>query len=134
MSAEAFEAEIQRHILTLEAECDEAARRVEEAKDELRSKKELLSTWIAALEDFQHRNGLSVKVDYSKLKPRERVELWADKHDGTVVMRDLANALVEAGAIKTYKSALSSIRWSLSGRDDYEQVEHGVYKRVEGTN
>ena len=133
MSAEEFEAEIRRYILTLEAECDEAARRVEEAKDELRSKKELLSTWIAALKDYQIKSGLVVTIDYSTMKPRERVEYWANTHDGVVVMRDLANALVEAGAIKTYKSALASVRWSLSGRDDYEQVEHGVYRRVEAS-
>lgn len=132
MSAEQFEEEIRRHISVVEAERDEAVRRLEEAKDELRSKEELLSTWIAALRDYQIKSGLVVTIDYSAMKPRERTDYWASTHDGLVVIKELANALVAAGAMKTYRSASSSVRWSLSERDDYEQIGDGVYKRVEG--
>lgn len=130
MSAEAFEAEIRRHIADVEAERDEAARRVEEAKVELRSKNSLLASWNAALTDFQVKNGLLANVSYAQLKPRERLDHWASKHDGVVVIRDLASELVEVGAIKTYKSAYASVRWSLSGRDDYERIKQGVFRRI----
>ena len=43
MSAEEFEAEIRRHIATVEAEPDEVVRRIEEARAELKAKEELLA-------------------------------------------------------------------------------------------
>ena len=131
MSVEEFEAEIRRHIATLEAERDEAAQRVEEAKVELKNKEALLANWNVALTDYQRKNGMAVTVDYSTLQPRERIDLWASKHSGMVVIKDLANVLVDAGAAKNYKSAYASIRWSVSRRNDFQQVEPGVYRRVE---
>lgn len=83
----------------MEAERDEAARRVEEAKVELRSKNALLANWNAALTDYQIKSGLLAKVSYSQLKPSERLDHWASTHDGVVVIRDLASELVEVGAI-----------------------------------
>lgn len=131
MSAEEFEIEIRRHIATLEAERDEVVRRIDEAKAELKDKEALLANWNAALTDYQRKNGLIVTIDYSTLQPRERIDLWASKHSGMVVIKDLANVLVDAGAAKNYKSAYASIRWSVSRRNDFQQVEPGVYRRVE---
>ena len=131
MSIEEFEAEIRRHIATLEADRDEVARRIDEDKVELKNKEALLANWHAALVDYQRKNGLPVTIDYSTLQPRERADLWASKNDGVVVIKDLANVLVEAGAAKNYKSAYASVRWSLFRRNDFRQIEPGVYKRVE---
>ena len=135
MPADEFLAEIKRHVIKLEADKVAATKQLDEAKANLRSINSRLSTWNAALSDYEHNGKLTqpVNADYTTLTPKERVDLWASEHSGILVVADLALVLEAAGVKKNYRSAYASVRASVFKRKDFELAEPGVYRRLAGS-
>ena len=59
--------------------------------------------------------------------PTQLVAYWAGKHDGHVIIKDLAKALIAAGRFKKYRNAYSSIN-AVVRRKQYSKVKAGHFQ------
>lgn len=133
MSTEELIAQIKQRITKLEADKVDAQDRLDEARANLRAINSQLYTWYNALSELHDKGSLTepVNADYTALTPRERVDLWSSEHKGILVVADLALVLKAIGVKPNYKAAYASVRASVLRRKDFEQIEPGVYRRIE---
>ena len=115
-----------------------AERRLELVMGELAEEVKAVEHWQFVLEDYRKLHGLSLQPvtlspvladEYSHMGPTELVQYWSDKHDGEVVVKDLAKVAVKAGMFPNYRHASSSI-YAVVKRKGYEKIGPGYFKRT----
>ena len=94
--------------------------------------------WRFALEDYRKSHGLTARLpnpvpvleaEYSHMGPTELVQFWSVKHDGEVVVKNLAKFAVYAGMSPNYRLASSSIYAVVFQRKGYDKIGPGHFKK-----
>ena len=120
-----------------EAAKQAAERQLNAAREAVARAERAVSNWRFALEDYRTACGLPAKSDvvspilaneYSAMGPTELVEYWAEKHDGLVVIKDLAKEGVKAGIFPTYRHGSSAV-YAVVKRKAYDKVAPGCFRR-----
>ena len=123
-----LERTIRQRISELEKERQQADVKVKAAEAMVRDKEQRLAHWRGALKDYQECHGLPIDGEtatveqYRKLGPVGQVHLWADTHEGHVIVKEITHALLDAGAYDDYRKAYNSIRSTLKRRQYFGQT------------
>ena len=119
-----------------EAEKQVAERKLEAARIVVMEREEATAHWRFVLEDYRRVHDLPMQgpyhspvlaEEYAHMAPTELVYYWASKHDGEVVVKDLAKISMEAGIFKEYRFASSSI-YSVAKRKHFTKLGPGHFK------
>ena len=95
-----------------------------------------IAHWRFALEDYRRANDLPTQGsyhspvladEYAHMGPTELVYHWAGKHNGEVVVKELAKVSMEAGTFKEHRLASSSI-YAVVKRKNFTRLGPGYYK------
>ena len=114
-----------------------AERKMEAARLEMLEAERAVDHWRFALEDYRKSHGLTARLpnpvpvleaEYSHMGPTELVQFWSLKHDGEVVVKNLAKFAVYAGMSPNYRLASSSI-YAVVKRKGYDKIGPGHFKK-----
>ena len=120
-----------------EAARHSAERRLEAIRSEIMEEDRAVEHWRFALEDYRKSHGLPVRplvpspvlgAEYYGKGPTELIQYWADKHEGEVVVKELAKVAFNAGLFPNYRNASSSI-YAVVKRKGYERLGPGRFRR-----
>ena len=115
-----------------------AERKMEAARNEMAEAERAVEHWRFALEDYRQSHGLSaspstpspvLRAEYSQMGPTDLVQHWAEKHDGEVVVKELAKVGVNAGLFPNYRHASSAI-YAVVKRKGYTKIGAGQFKNL----
>ena len=132
---EAITAKLREHEATKLA----AERRMETARNEVAEAEQAVEHWQFALEDYRRSHGLPpqsstpspvLEDEYSHMGPTELVQYWADRHEGEVVVKELAKLAVRVGMSPNYRHASSNI-YAVVKRKGYEKIGPGHFKKFQ---
>ncbi len=139
-----FEEKIQVLITKAESQRQEAHERYErELQQALEAVDQRIEHYVCTLNDYLAENGLPTmqatppwqSALIERLKDasyRQMLSIWADDHDGLVVMRELINAVTEAGIFdkrnKAHRSLYSAVSVAKK-KGTFERVSDGVYQK-----
>ena len=107
-----------------ETEKCRAEQRVEVAKAAVQERSEEIRMLYAVIDRYRRKYGIHsrtiersppLEAEYGRLSPWETMELWAKKHDGDIIMRDLCHAVIAAGIYRDYTQAAGTF-YSLARR------------------
>ena len=116
-----------------------AERRMEAARHEITEAEEAVNHWQFVLEDYRKSHGLPsqastpspvLEAEYSHMGPTELVEYWANKHDGEVVVKDLAKVAVNSGVCSDRRIGASMI-YAVVKRKGYTRIAPGHFKKMQ---
>ena len=136
MYSEQVEGAILERLHACEAEKQTAEHKLETARIVVGEKEKAIAHWRFALEDYRRFHDLpmpdtyhspALTKEYAHLTPTELVYYWANKHNGEVVVKDLAKVGREAGVFKQYRTAASSI-YSVVKRKNFTKLGPGHFK------
>ena len=109
---------------------------------ELAEEREAVQHWIFAYRDYMKSQGLPcrnltassvVEPEYAHMGPTDLVQYWADKHDGEIVVKELAKLAVDARMFPNYRHASSTI-YAVVKRKGYDKVGPGHFKKAQQGN
>ena len=136
-----FDAKVEQAMLerlhACEAELQGAEYKMEEVRRVVQEKEQKVAAWQSSIDDYRCAYDLPVQLDvspvlsaeYSTMGPTELIRYWAAKHDGDVVVKDLARAAVSAGVFTSTRQASSNI-YAVLRRKGYEKVGPGHYRQL----
>ena len=136
MYSEQVEGAILERLHACEAEKQTAEHKLETARIAVGEKEEAIAHWRFALEDYRRAHDLPMQDtyhspvltrEYAHLTPTELAYYWASKHNGEIVVKDLAKVGSEAGVFKQYRAAASSI-YSVAKRKHFTKLGPGRFK------
>ena len=113
----------QRRLTVAQAEIEEATQNIQACHDVLNSYRKKYGIPGKAVEESP-----VLEAEFRLLGPTELVEIWASKHDGVVIVKDLTKAALAAGKFKKYRNAYSAIT-SVVRRKGYVKVGEGHYRK-----
>ena len=122
-----LEAMVERHQAGLKA----AQQKEQEARHESDEQEAAVAHWLWVLNDYRKEHDLSVLENgqYADLTPTEMFLDWADKHDGTVVVKELVDYAIGAGLFNGDRRLAHSAFPKAAKRKNFEKVRRGEYKR-----
>jgi hypothetical protein len=98
----------------------------------------------ATLDAYRTRHGLTrpaadqvavtLADEYHDLNYKEIVLKWADRHDGRVVMREMADSLTAAGIFSEKTKAAGALYPAIKRLPGFEKIRRGVYERRKGVD
>ncbi len=121
-----------------EADRQAAERRLANVRAVIEYAGQGIAHWQFVIDDYRKSCGLPSKAwlvspileeTYSGMGPTELVLHWAGKHDGEVVIKDLAKESVKAGVFPTYRQASSAI-YSVLKRKPFTRVGPGHFRQL----
>lgn len=143
---EGFDTDIESLFADKLYEHEKAVRELEQRlatiQEELAEEREAVQHWTFAYKDYMKSLGLApreitvksaLEPEYAHMGPTELVQYWADKHDGEVVVKEIAKASVDAGMFPNYRHASSNI-YAVVKRKGYIKVEPGHFRHPHYTN
>ena len=138
MSSTAWEQETLALLQDAEKDKRNAELALEKASLVIRSKEQDIAALKLALDHYRKKYGLPsdpipssiANEDYGHLGPSAAVALWADKHNGEVIVKELANELLSAHAYSDYRVAYNSVYTVLKRDTGYQKVKAGHYRRT----
>lgn len=111
-------------------------------QEEMAEERKAVEHWTFAYTDYMKSRGLSprdltrntvLEPEYAHMGPTELVQYWADKHDGEIVVKELAKAAVDARMFPNYRHASSSI-YAVVKRKGFVKVGPGFFVRAKQSN
>ena len=119
-----------------ETEKCSAEQRVDVAKLDVQERNEDVRALYAVLDRYRRKYGIHSRTierssilesEYGRLTPWATMELWAKKHDGDIIMRDLCHAVVSAGVYKDYRQAAGTFYTLARRKSVVTKVGRGRY-------
>ena len=111
---------------------------LERARQAIQRKEQDIAALKLALEQYRKKYGLptnpipstTAKEDYGHLGPSAAVALWADRHNGEVIIKEVVNELVSANAYSDYRMAYNGVYTVLKRGKNYQRVKPGHFRRI----
>ena len=125
-----------------EAARHSAERRLEAIRNEIMEEDRAVEHWRFVLQDYRKSHGLPVRpsnpspvleAEFYAKGPTELVQYWADRHEGEVVVKELAKVAFNAGLFSKYRNASSSI-YAVVKRKGYKRVGPGRFLQPENAS
>ena len=138
MEQKTWEQETLELIAEAEQDRNKAVQRVEVARKTAEIAENVVEGLKLALNRYRQHYGLpplaipaapELAAELSHLDPRGLIDRWADTHSGKVVMKELCNAVVQAGQYKDARQAAGSLYSTVKRMPGYMWVARGVYQR-----
>ena len=120
----------------------ELERKLAAIQEELAEERKAVDHWTFAYKDYMLSLGLSprelttnpvLEPEYAHMGPTELVQYWSDKHDGEIVVKDLAKVAVDARMFPNYRHASSSI-YGVVKRKGFDKVGPGHFIKTKPGN
>ena len=138
MEQKTWEQETLELIAEAEQDRNKAIQRVEAARKTAQTAENVVEALKLALNRYRQHYGLpplaipaapELAAALSHLDPRALIDHWSDTHNGKVVMKELCNAVVQAGQYKDARQAAGSLYSTVKRMPGYAKAARGVYQR-----
>jgi hypothetical protein len=135
-----WEQETLELIAEAEQDRNKAVQRVEIARRLAETAENTVEALKVALRRYRQHYGLpplavpaapGVVTQLSHLDPKGLIDHWADTHGGKVIMKELCNAVVQAGQYKDQRQAAGSLYSTVKRMPRYAWVTRGIFQRKE---
>ena len=111
---------------------------LEKVLKEIQSIEQIIAGCRVTLEQYRKKYGYTngpipspiVDEEYGHLGPSAAVAQWAARHDGEVVIKELAGELLRTHTYKDYRVAYNSVYTVLKRDANFTKVKPGRYKRM----
>ena len=119
-----------------EKEKAKAEGRLEAVRREVNALAKEIADTTAVLNRYRRKHGISCQTidhspplesDYGALTPKEMLHLWASRHDGDLVMRDLCHTAIAAGVYKNSSKAAATLYSVLRRLPGVAKIKPGHY-------
>ena len=124
-------------LYTHQAAKQAAERKLEAAKDAAEAEELAIAHCQYVVDDYRRVHGMPIQAtgvspvlanEFAHMGPSEFVMHWAAKHDGEVVVKELARVATEAGMFSSRRAASSSI-YGVVRRKPFDKVGPGHFKK-----
>ena len=139
MTSTAWEQDTLTLIHHAEMEKKEAEEILERVRHTIAEKGQIITSLRTSLDYYRRENDLPIIVDpsptveegYGHLGPTDIVAKWADKHNGEIVIKDLATELQRTHIYSVYNKAYNAIFTVLKRHTGhYHKIKAGVYQTL----
>ena len=143
MTSTAWEQDTLTLIHHAEREKRDAEEKLEQKRHTIAEKEQVIISLRTSLDYYRRENGLPIVVDpspaveenYGHLGPTDIVAKWADKHNGEIVIKDLATELKRTHIYSVYNKAYNAIYTVLKRHTvHYHKIKAGVYQTLAPDN
>ena len=138
MEQTTWEQETLELIVEAEQDRNKAVQRVEGARKTAQTAENVVEALKLALNRYRQHYGLpplaipaapELAAALTHLDPRALIDHWSDTHNGKVVMKELCNAVVQAGQYTNQRQAAGSLYSTMKRMPRFAWVARGVFQR-----